>query len=100
MNHNDAFSSMRLDSHRNFLRMRIKDDEVKIYPIGLTNTPKRSDWRLNDKKVGSPPPAYVPVSPLVPHVIEGPIVVSVPGSPVIAALADKKIADQDGTATS
>jgi hypothetical protein len=50
MNHNDAFSSMQLDSHRNFLRMRIKDDEIRIYPIGLTNIPKRCEWRLNEKK--------------------------------------------------
>jgi hypothetical protein len=32
-NHNDAFSSIRLDSHRNFLRLRIKGDDVSIYPV-------------------------------------------------------------------
>jgi hypothetical protein len=96
MNHNDAFSSMRLDSYRNFLRMRIKDDEVRIYPIGLTSVPKRSEWRLNEKKVGAPAPVYVPITPLAPHLIEGPIVVSAPGKSVITALADKKISDQDG----
>ena len=76
INHNDAFSSMRLDSYRNFLRMRIKDDEVKIYPIGLTKIPKREDWRINTGKEDSPPPAYVPATPLAPHLIEGPIVIS------------------------
>jgi hypothetical protein len=75
INHNDAFSSMRLNSHRNFLRMRIKDDEATIYPVGLTEIPKREDWRINDKKKGLPAPAYVPVNDLVPHLIEGPIVV-------------------------
>ena len=50
MNHNDAFSSMRLDSHRNFLRIRITDDEVRIYPIGLTDIPKRHEWKINPEK--------------------------------------------------
>src|SRR5262249_28783363 len=75
MNHNDAFISMRLKTHRNFLRMRIKDEEVTIYPIGLTNIPQRGDWRVNSEKKGCPPPAYVPVKDLVPHLIEGPSVV-------------------------
>ena len=75
MNHNDAFSSMRLDSHRNFLRLRIKGDEVQIFPIGLTNIPKRHEWRVNDKKIGTPAPAYVPIDPLKPHLIEGPVIV-------------------------
>jgi hypothetical protein len=76
INHNDAFSSMRLDGYRNFLRMRIKDDEVKIYPIGLTKIPKRGDWRINTGNVGTPPPTYIPATPLAPHLIEGPIVIS------------------------
>jgi hypothetical protein len=42
LNHNDAFSAMRLDSHRNFLRLRIKDDAVTIYPIGLNRVPRRT----------------------------------------------------------
>ncbi len=89
MNHNDAFSSMRLDTHRNFLRMRITDDEVKIYPVGLTRVPKRSEWRVNTEKKGSPPPAYVPVDPLSPHLIEGPIVVRALGQVITAATADQ-----------
>lgn len=100
MNHNDAFSSMRLDSHRNFLRMRIKGDEIKIYPIGLDNIPKRGEWRLNEKKVGSPPPEYVPVNPLAPHLIEGPIVVSTAGNAAPTAQVDRKARDQGGSATS
>ena len=74
-NHNDAYSAMRLDSHRNFLRMRIKADEVVIYPIGLDRVPKRREWRVNRAGVGSPPPVYVPISPLAPRLIEGPIAV-------------------------
>ncbi len=74
-NHNDAYSAMRLDSHRNFLRMRIKNDEVVIYPIGLDRVPTRREWRTNGAGIGSPPPVYVPISPLAPRLIEGPIAV-------------------------
>jgi hypothetical protein len=74
-NHNDAFSAMRLDSYRSFLRMRIHDDEVTIYPIGLDKVPKRREWRMNTMRTGSPPPVYVPMPPLAPRLIEGPIVV-------------------------
>jgi hypothetical protein len=77
-NHNDAYSAMRLDSFRNFLRMRIRDDEITIYPIGLDRVPKRHEWRMNTTRSGSPPPVYVPVSPLAPRLIEGPIVVTSP----------------------
>ena len=35
MNDNDAFSALRLDTYRNFLRIRIKGNEVAIYAIGL-----------------------------------------------------------------
>jgi hypothetical protein len=86
MNHNDAFSSMRLDSYRNFLRIKIKDDELTVYPIGLTDIPKRSDWRENSEKKGCPPPAYIPVEPLSPHLIEEPITI-VPASKVISGEA-------------
>jgi len=80
LNHNDAFSSMRRDSHRGFLRLRIKGDEVTIYPIGLDRVPTRSEWRVNAEKTGSPPPAYVPATPLAPCLIEGPITIRSPAS--------------------
>jgi hypothetical protein len=36
MNHNDAFSAMRLDSYRHFLRMRFRPNgEIAIFPLGL-----------------------------------------------------------------
>jgi hypothetical protein len=75
MNHNDAFSSMRRDSHRQFLRLRIKGDEVTIFPIALDAVPQRRDWQVNTKKSGSPPPAFVPSKPLAPHLIEPPITI-------------------------
>ncbi|MBE7249098.1 MAG: metallophosphoesterase [Actinomycetospora chiangmaiensis] len=44
LNHNDAFSAMRLDSHRHFLRIRITAAELTIYPVCLDRVPKRGDW--------------------------------------------------------
>ena len=76
-NHNDAFSAMRLDSHRHFLRMRIQDDAVAVYPVGLDKAPRRNAWRMNVARTGAPPPAYVPASPLTPRLIEGPIVIRI-----------------------
>ena len=77
MNHNDAFSAMRLDGYRNFLRLRIQGDNITIYPVGLDRVPRRNEWRINEKWKACDPtePAYVPTSRLTPHVIEGPIVV-------------------------
>jgi hypothetical protein len=78
MNHNDAFSAMRLDSHRHFLRMRFDTDgSITIFPIALETVPKRKAWALNpawrpDKPNG---PAYVPRTKLDPKLIEGPVVV-------------------------
>lgn len=75
MNHNDAFSSMRRNSHRHFLRLRIKDGTVTVFPVGLTWIPKRKDWRINTAGAGTPPPAYVPASPLKPELIEQPFTI-------------------------
>jgi hypothetical protein len=35
INHNDAFSAMRLNSYRNFLRLRILGNQVTAYAIGM-----------------------------------------------------------------
>lgn len=75
MNHNDAFTSMRRNSHRNFLRIRIKGDSAQVLPIGLTDIPRRRDWRENARGAGQPAPAYIAVAPLAPHLIETPYVV-------------------------
>ena len=59
---NEAFSALRIEDYKNFLRLRIKPDgELEIYPIGLTKTPRDDS---ND------PPDN---PPLKPHLIEGPI---------------------------
>ncbi|MBL8590235.1 MAG: metallophosphoesterase [Methylobacteriaceae bacterium] len=73
IDHNDAFSAIRRDTHRHFLRIRIRGDEVTLFPIGLDRPPRRRDWRVNADGAGRPAPAYVPDPPLAPHLIEGPV---------------------------
>jgi len=77
LNHNDAFSSMRRDSHRNFIRIRIAEDGLTLYPIGLTKVPGRRAWIKN----GGPGPAYVANPDLKPEPIEPAIVIKVPLPP-------------------
>jgi hypothetical protein len=79
MNHNDAFSAMRLDSHRHFLRMRIKENEVTMYAVALDQVPARDEWRGNPEWGPGKPeqPAFLPARPFSPHLIEKPIVVRV-----------------------
>lgn len=80
LHYNDAFSAMRLDSYRHFLRMRIKADELTIYPIGIDSAPVRSDWIVNIKaaKDNQNEPVYLPSKPLGEHLIEGPVVIRAP----------------------
>ncbi len=77
MNHNDAFSAMRLDCYRHFLRLRIKGDEVTIFPIGLDKAPKRNEWHINTKWTGDEPaePAFRTENEYQLRLIERPIVV-------------------------
>lgn len=77
LHYNDAFSAMRLDQYRHFLRIRVKGDELTIYPLGLDASPKRSDWVVNPAaaRENQMDPVYLPRRPLVPRLIEGPIVI-------------------------
>ncbi len=69
----DAFSGMRLDSHRNVLRIRIEGETATLHAIGLERPPARRDWRANAGREGAPAPAFVPARPLAPHLIERPV---------------------------
>lgn len=74
---NDASSALRVEGYRNFLRLKIKQDELTIYPIGLEAVPSRQEWQENSKaKSGSSKPRFAPEVPLKPHLIEGPVVIS------------------------
>jgi hypothetical protein len=48
MNHNDAFSAMRIEDDKNFLRIRIKGEDVEMYSIGLKKVPRRFQWRTSN----------------------------------------------------
>ena len=74
INNNDAFSALRLDYYRNFLRLKIIGDELWIYPIGLDRMPRRDEWSETGPVPGSPS-KYHPSTPLQPHLIENPIVI-------------------------
>jgi hypothetical protein len=72
MNYNDAFSAFRLGRYNNFLRLRIKGDNLEIFVIGLQDVPKRHEWTANPgAALGNPDePTFVPSTPLRPHLIE------------------------------
>jgi hypothetical protein len=74
---------MRRDSHRNFIRIRIVEEGLTLYPIGLTDVPARDAWIKNSR----PGPVYVTNPDLRPEPIEPPIVIKVPPppAPVVAA---------------
>jgi len=78
MNHNDAFSAMRLDSHRHFLRIKILGNQITVYPIGFDRTPLRGEWKDNPASPHDPvapyflPPDWFEARSLEPRiVIEG-----------------------------
>lgn len=72
MNYNDAFSAFRLNRYNNFLRLRLKDDSVELYSIGLDTVPQRHDWIANPKasQGNSEEPVFIPTAGLKPHIIE------------------------------
>ncbi|MGA0565543.1 hypothetical protein ACO2RV_24255 [Ancylobacter sp. VNQ12] len=79
ISHNDAFSAMKLASHRHFLRLRIKGDQVTVYPIKLDRTPKRSEWAIPEPRPARGP-VFVPTPRLQPELIEEPIVIKARGA--------------------
>jgi hypothetical protein len=79
LSHNDAFSALRLTSHKHFLRIRIKDDTATIFPICLDRVPKRNQWQLNlNRKASTSISAIVPTVDLRPRLVEKPISVKAP----------------------
>jgi hypothetical protein len=77
LNHNDAFSAMRLNSFRNFLRIRLLGNQVTVYPIGLDRVPKRNEWIENPESASNPSASYfVSKTKLEPKLLEPAIVVN------------------------
>lgn len=74
MSHNDAFSAMKLDSYRHFLRLRIIGDAVTVFPIKIDKVPLRKEWLYNPKdKRERTPSVFIPRSAMNPQLIEQPI---------------------------
>ena len=75
ISHNDAFSAMQLDTHRHFLRLKIKDQSVTVYPIKLETPPARNSWKRNPLwQRDNGQPVFVPENPLKREFIEKPCV--------------------------
>jgi hypothetical protein len=72
MNSNDAFSALRLGAYNNFVRMKITEDNVEFFVIGLEQPPRRDDWTENPKHGPhtTDQPRFLPKAPLQPHLIE------------------------------
>ena len=45
---NDSFSSLRLNTYKNFLRIKLKKNEIIIYPIGIDVPLAEKEWVPND----------------------------------------------------
>ncbi len=76
MHTNDGFSAMQIEGYKNFVRLRIKGDELTIYPIGLERVPSDEQWKDNPKAAeNSPEPKLVPTQPLKPSFIETPVTI-------------------------
>lgn len=78
--HSDqAFASMGIPHFKNFLRFKIEPDKLTIFPVGLRRVPKRWGWRFAKRARGAATegPQIVPVRPLRPRLIEGPIEINV-----------------------
>ena len=63
---NEAFSAMKGEGYKNFLRMHFKDNQLTIYPIGIKKT---ATWKLENNK-------YVTKDNLSPELIESPIIIN------------------------
>lgn len=73
---NEAFSALRIEDYKNFLRLHIgKDGSLTLFPIGIERVPRR--WKATnstspyDPQLGPDDPASTS-----PHLIEPPVVVS------------------------
>jgi hypothetical protein len=78
--HSDqAFASMGIADYKNFLRFKVEPDKLTVYPIGLRRVPKRWGWRYatNTRGPAAERSRILPLRPLRPHLIEGPIEINV-----------------------
>ena len=76
MDNNDAFGAMRLGLYRHFLRLKIKEDQLTIYAIGIDETPSRNQWLDNPNVDDKRASRIIPKNPLDPKLIDDPIVIN------------------------
>jgi hypothetical protein len=68
---NEAFSSLKIEGYKNFLRMRLNAEGLSVWAFGLDNVPGDKDWTWTPGKDGKG--RYEPVpgaAPLLPRVID------------------------------
>lgn len=65
MHDNEAFSSLKWEGYKNFLRIHVTKDKVTIYPVGIEKT---VPWKYNPAK-----DEFDPKQPPQPFLIEDPI---------------------------
>ncbi|WP_437986115.1 metallophosphoesterase [Sorangium sp. So ce117] len=70
---NEAFSALRIQDYKNFLRIHVHRDGLTLYPVGLRKVPRA--WKVaDDRKPGEP--RFVPArGALAPELIEEPITI-------------------------
>ncbi|TGD98215.1 hypothetical protein [Methylobacterium nonmethylotrophicum] len=99
LNHEDAFSALRLDGYRHFLRLRLAGDTVTVYPIGLDRVPARGDWRPNTPTPDHPSRYAPPDAGCPMRLVEPPVTVRAATVTAADAAVDKAslTADVPGT---
>jgi len=78
----EAFSSLRIEDYKNFLRLHIREDgTLTVYPIGIDRVPRRWRARRDDERTATPS-VFVSddAEASAPRLIEKPIVLAAPGS--------------------
>jgi calcineurin-like phosphoesterase family protein len=68
---NEAFSSLKIEGFKNFLRMRVNTDGLSVWAFGLKNVPGNGDWVWKKGKDGKGRYEPSPDAPeLMPRVID------------------------------
>ncbi|WP_437680779.1 metallophosphoesterase [Sorangium sp. So ce131] len=72
---NEAFSALRIEDYKNFLRIHVHRGGLTLYPVGLRKVPRAWTW-VEDRKPGEP--YLVPTrGALAPELIEEPITIPI-----------------------
>jgi len=96
MDHNDAFSAMRHNSYRHFLRLCIKDDQLAIYSIGFDNTPRRDQWIESAQVTEAKPSRVIPKVDLAQKLIDEPILIDAGSVLSVIEISQRKSATLAG----